>query len=337
MGYLDLLIRLFCDDDAPTSIREACGETLEKCTSSANRAYIMTKDLLDDVVKSIKTFKDDNGLRIGVALLEAMFKDNAEVNARLIKLEALDYVLDVCKKTANESSKTFRHAALALVNLAMSSDNACQQAMIAKNVPEWLFFVASSNDDLPRYYACIAICALVSNKEIETAVIKSGTLSIVEPFLLSHQPSDFAQCDFRYSQGRPKEWLQRLVPMLNGKRKEPRSVAAFHFALEAEVRKDHAQPWNILEEIGAVEALKRVAALPEEVAPKFASQALHIIGEAVPRKLSQRVPEWTVEDVHYWVTKVCSFWVDTPIGIAAPPTTGLPLLWLLYHLPTVFI
>lgn len=47
---------------------------------------------------------------------------------------------------------------------------------------------------------------------MEMAVAKSGTLTLVEPFLVSHQPSVFSQHDYKHSQGRPKEWLTRLVP-----------------------------------------------------------------------------------------------------------------------------
>lgn len=61
---------------------------------------------------------------------------------------ALDYVLAACKATT--ASLVFRHAALALANLSMYSENECQQKMIAKNVPDWLFLLASSQDDVTR-------------------------------------------------------------------------------------------------------------------------------------------------------------------------------------------
>lgn len=74
--------------------------------------------------------------------------------------------------------------------------------------------LASQQDDITRYYACLAICMLASSssssKEMEAAVTKSGTLSLVEPFLVAHQPVQFAQDDYKHSQGRPKEWLIRL-------------------------------------------------------------------------------------------------------------------------------
>ena len=46
-------------------------------------------------------------------------------------------------------------------------------------VPEWLFPLAFSDDNSIRYYACLAISALVANKELEASVIKSGTLELV--------------------------------------------------------------------------------------------------------------------------------------------------------------
>ncbi|KAK5984506.1 Sterile alpha and TIR motif-containing protein variant 2 [Trichostrongylus colubriformis] len=57
-------------------------------------------------------------------------------------------------------------------------------------------------------------------------------------------------------------------------------------------------------EIGAIQALKEVASSPDEVAAKFASEALTVIGEEVPYKLAQQVPNWTVKDVQYWVKKI---------------------------------
>ena len=51
-------------------------------------------------------------------------------------------------------------------------------------------------------------------------------------------------------------------------------------------------------------ALKEVASSPDDVAPKFAALALRIIGEEIPRKLTQQIPLWNVDDVLYWVNKV---------------------------------
>lgn len=168
-----------------------------------------------------------------------------------------------------------KHAALALANLSMYSDTECQLKMINKKVQDWLFLLASMQDGITRshpplpfpslplhicisirarYYACFAICTLVANKEIESTVIRSGTLSLVEPFLLANKPEHFAISDYRHSQGphlsslrstgtergdagRPKEWLEGLVPMLRAKVREARSLAAYHFAMEAGIKR----------------------------------------------------------------------------------------------------
>uniref|UniRef100_A0A1I7U5M7 Secreted protein n=1 Tax=Caenorhabditis tropicalis TaxID=1561998 RepID=A0A1I7U5M7_9PELO len=91
---------------------------------------------------------------------------------------------------------------------------------------------------MTRYYACLAVCTIASVKEFEPAVIKSGTLQLVEPFLHAHDPAIFAIEHRKYAQGRPKEWLERLLPMLKSSRREARSVAAFHFTLEATIKKE---------------------------------------------------------------------------------------------------
>lgn len=82
-------------------------------------------------------------------------------------------------------------------------------------LPDWLFLLASQQDEITRYYACLAICMLASSssssKELEAAVTKSGTLALVEPFLVAHRPVQFGNHDYKHSQGRPKEWLIRSV------------------------------------------------------------------------------------------------------------------------------
>ena len=61
---------------------------------------------------------------------------------------------------------------------------------------------------------------------------------------------------------------------------------------------------QIFHECGAVEPLKHLACSTNKLASKFAAQALRIIGEKVPYKLSGQVPLWTVTDVKHWLQQV---------------------------------
>lgn len=103
--------------------------------------------------------------------------------------------------------------------------------------------------------------------------------------------------------------------------KEARSLAAYHFAMEAGIKaqEDERQIFQVqpplsrksggrrtggLQEIGAIAMLREVAGVPDEIASGFAGMALEIIGEEVPYKLSQQVPLWTIQDVSQWVKQV---------------------------------
>ena len=46
---------------------------------------------------------------------------------------------------------------------------------------------------------------------------------------------------------------------------------------------------KLLQEIGCVESLRKVASGPNGIASKYAAQTLRLIGEDVPHKLSQQV------------------------------------------------
>lgn len=60
----------------------------------------------------------------------------------------------------------------------------------------------------------------------------------------------------------------------------------------------------MFQSINAIKPLNELASSPDEVPANFARQALEIIGETVPRKLTEDVPLWTVEDVKFWIGKV---------------------------------
>ncbi|XP_049542919.1 NAD(+) hydrolase sarm1 isoform X3 [Anopheles darlingi] len=299
-GGLDILMRNCMDNDSDVQFSSA--RLLEQCLTTENRTHVV-KNGLDKVVKVACVCTRNNATdhsRVGTGILEHLFKHSEDTCSNVIELGGLDAVLFECRKNDVE---TLRHCAGALANLSLYGGAENQQAMINRKVPSWLFPLAFHNDENIKYYACLAIVVLVANKEIEAEVIKSGTLNLVEPFVTSHNPSDFAKSNLAHAHGQSKHWLQRLVPVLSSKREEARNLAAFHFCMEAGIKKEQGNT-NIFKDIGAIEPLIRVASSPNAIASKFAAQALRLIGETVPHKLSQQVPLWSIEDVREWVKQI---------------------------------
>lgn len=299
-GGLDLLMKNCMVGDSDLKFSSA--RLLEQCLTTENRAHVVENGLEKVVnvacvcTKNVRT----NHSRVGTGILEHLFKHSEGTCSDVIRLGGLDAVLFECRKNDVE---TLRHCAGALANLSLYGGADNQESMINKKVPMWLFPLAFHDDDNIKYYACLAIAVLVANKEIEAEVLKSGTLDLVEPFVLSHNPSEFAKSNLAHAHGQSMHWLKRLVPVLSSNREEARNLAAFHFCMEAGIKKEQGNT-DIFREIGAIEALKNVASCPNAIASKFAAQALKLIGEEVPHKLSQQVPLWTVEDVREWVKQI---------------------------------
>lgn len=300
-GGLDILMANCTKGDRDLQFSSA--RLLEQCLTTENRAHVVENGL-DKVVKvACVCTKNANSVdhsRVGTGILEHLFKHSEETCSDVIRLGGLDAVLFECRKNDVE---TLRHCAGALANLSLYGGAENQEAMIKRKVPMWLFPLAFHNDDNIKYYACLAITVLVANIEIEAAVLNSGTLDLVEPFVTSHNPSEFAKSNLAHAHGQSKNWLQRLVPVLSSKREEARNLAAFHFCMEAGIKKQQGNT-EIFREIGAIEPLKKVASCPNAVASKYAAQALRLIGEEVPHKLSQQVPLWSTEDVREWVKQI---------------------------------
>lgn len=235
-----------------------------------------------------------------IGILEHLFKHSEMTCSDVIKLGGLDVLLYECRR---RDIATLRHCAGALANLSLYGGAENQELMIKRNVPTWLFTLAFNTDDNIKYYAFLAIAVLVANKEIEAAVLKSETLDLIDPFVTTHTPSEFAKSNLAHAHGQSHHWLERLVPVLSSIREEACNLAAFHFCMEAGIKKQQGKT-GIFSVINAVEPLKKVASCPNAIASKFAAQALRLIGEEVPHKLSQKVPLWSPEDVREWVRQI---------------------------------
>lgn len=255
----------------------------------------------DDTQQQNKQTTDsDTHAIIGTEILQHLFKHSENTCSKIISLGGLQAILYGCRSSNTE---TLRHCASALVNLALYGGSDSQEIMIEQKAQVWLFPLAFNEDDNVQYYACLAIVVLVANQEIEADVLKSSTLDLVEPFVTSHEPRKFAESTTSHIHGQSASWLCKLIPLLESKREEARNLACFHFAMEAYIKREQGQT-EVFKNIGAVEPLKKVGSSPRAIASKFACQALRLIGEKEPHRLSQQVPLWTSEDVIEWVGQI---------------------------------
>ncbi len=235
-GGLDVLL----DNCTSTSreIKLGSARVLEQTMTVGNRDVVASKGL-EIVVEMAKCNRDDIELmKAATGILDSLFKHSQDTCTKAIKFGGLDSILYSCRM---DDTMMLRNCAEALANLAMYGGAENQQEMINHRTAEWLFPLAFSNDDSIRYYAFLAITALSANKEIETSVAKSGTLELVKPFILNHDPADFAKGDKAHLHGQSKDWLRHLVPLLESKREEAQSLSAFHFAMEAGIKAEQGK------------------------------------------------------------------------------------------------
>ncbi|XP_033747198.1 sterile alpha and TIR motif-containing protein 1-like isoform X1 [Pecten maximus] len=297
-GVLDLIIKNCGSSNQDLMMASAA--LLEQSLSTKNRERVVKTGLETVIGMTYREIGNTDMAFINTGILEGLFKVSEEASTKIVSLGGLDVILHWCRSCTID---ILRHCAKAISNLSLFGGMENQEEMARRNVPEWLFPLAFNEDNNVRYYACLAIVVLVANKELEAAVIKSGTLELVMPFISSNKPADFAKSDFSHQQGRDNMWLERLVPILSSHREEPQALAAFHFAMEAGIKAEQGR-LGVFYDIDAIEPLKKVASSPNAKASRLAAQALKIIGEVVPHKLTQQVPIWSPSDVSHWVTQI---------------------------------
>ncbi|XP_028857682.1 NAD(+) hydrolase SARM1 [Denticeps clupeoides] len=301
-GGLELLLQLL-RSPAVQVVYEAA-KLLEQVLVAENREYVARMGL--GVILNLTRELEDAQLARSVSgILEHMFKHNEETSVQLITNGALDALLFWCRGT---DPTVLRHCALALANCAMYGGHWCQRQMIEKQAAEWLFPLAfSKEDELIRFHACLAVAVLAANREVEKEVVRSGTLELVEPFIASLDPDDFARSLLDSAdcmQGRTAADLQHLLPLLDGTRVEGKCIAAFYLCVEASIKSRQGNT-KIFHEIGAVQSLKRIVMyVSNGTACSLAKKALSMMGEEVPRRMMSSVPNWKCSEVQRWLQQV---------------------------------
>ncbi|XP_070571669.1 NAD(+) hydrolase sarm1-like [Ptychodera flava] len=293
-GGLDILLKNCRSENR--ALKNNSAQLLEQVLIRENRDHV-AKVGLEPVVQLACSRQELLLMQIGTGILESMFKHSEDTCSKVIDLGGLQAVLYSCRLSDNT---VLRHCASALANCAMYGGPVNQLRMIEHHAPEWLFPLAFSKDDNIKYYACLAIALLAANKDVEKAVVSSGTLDLIEPFINSHDPVEFAKSNKDHAQGRTEDWLKRLVPLLTCERKEAQSLAAFHFAMEAGIKKGQGKIQELYD-IGAIEPLQFLASSNNNIASRLAIQALTIIGEHVPEKLGENIQNWEVRHVAIWL------------------------------------
>ncbi|KAM8975190.1 NAD(+) hydrolase SARM1 [Pelodytes ibericus] len=301
-GALDLLLKLLQSPEKEVTY-QAC-QLLEQILVTDNRDRIARIGL--GVILNITKDRDVPELaRCLSGVLEHMFKHTEETCKQLICDGGLDTILFWCRWT---DPVVLRHCSVALANCAMYSGPSNQRLMIEKKAAEWLFpLVFSKEDEQIRFHACLAITVLATNKEIEKEVERSGTLALVEPFISSLDPQEFARSLLDNSdntQGRNTGDLQRLVPLLDSSRLEAQCIAVFYLCVEAAI-KSQQKNTKVFNEIGATQSLKRIVCYSiDGTVSSLAKKALLMMGEEVPSRIARSVPNWKPLEVQNWLKQI---------------------------------
>ena len=201
---------------------------------SGNRSYIASHKLFTKMVNIVCRTDNPELMPFGMGIMENLFKESSCTCLSLLQNGALESVLCGCRSS---DPSVLQHCAAALANCSMYGCRECQELMIENKVDHWLFPLAFSSDNVVKYYALLGICGLAANQRIADQVGESETLDLVLPFLQVHDPDRFAASCPSHAHGRSGSWLKQLKPLLVCECEEARSLAAFHFAMEAGIKK----------------------------------------------------------------------------------------------------
>lgn len=297
---LDIILKMSSDIKIASHI-------LEQCLTNDNVSYL-ARNGLGKIVKVASTCVENGEVEVGTGILEHIFKHSEGSCLEIIRFGGLDVLIIGCQKN---NVTSLRHCAGAFVNLAFFGGSRAIEVMMKQNVFNWLFYLAFHDDVKTNYLACLAITILVSDKIVFTKNIEMECVKMVEKliitlesYLVDQKPRDFMMNELEMFHGQRKEWLQKLVPYLSSENEITRSLVTFQFYMEADIRKFQNYK-AILKDINVIEPLKKVTnTFDDNVASKYATETLKLIGELIPHKLPPQVIHWTKEDVREWIKQI---------------------------------
>lgn len=207
---------------------------MEQIMVSENREHIAKHKLFPLLLALARSTDSLEAIQCGTGILENLFKVSPEVSLSLVKSGGLESVLYGCRL---KDTTVLQHCAAALANCALYGGQEVHRAMVARHADHWLFPLAFTEESAVKYYALITICILASDRELAERVQQSGTLELVLPFLQVQDPQLFPETCPNHAHGRTASWLERVLPLLVCGSEEARSLAAFHFAMEAGIKR----------------------------------------------------------------------------------------------------
>ena len=236
-GGLDrmmVLVSTSANSAVKKKVQLAVLRVLEQVMITENRAYIAQHKLFPSLLSLARSTDSLELIQCGTGILENLFKVSPEVSFELVRSGALESVLYGCRLV---DTLVLHHCAAALANCALFGGQEVHRAMVAKHADHWLFPLAFLEESAVKYYALITICILASDRELAERVQQSGTLELVLPYLQEQDPQLFPETCPNHAHGRTASWLERVVPLLVCGSEEARSLAAFHFAMEAGIKR----------------------------------------------------------------------------------------------------
>ena len=220
-------------DDA-TRLQLSVLRVIEQTMIAENRQYISEHKLFPTLMVLASSSESLEHVKLGTGILENLFKVSSQLSMKLINSSGLDGVMFGCRYTDNA---VLQHCAASMANCALYGCTNVHRAMVNKQADHWLFPLAFSQDSAVKYYALIAICILASEPDLASLVSRSGALELVIPFLQLQDPLEFPQTCPNHAHGRSVDWLMKMIPLLVSHSEEAQSLAAFHFAMEAGIKK----------------------------------------------------------------------------------------------------
>jgi hypothetical protein len=303
---LDLALDSLDLQNPPDLLQESLRLIASTIFLPENRKIICRQACLEPIVNTFKRYVDhkDGSFRAScLEILASCVKESDEVIARLIRMGVFETVKKALERINEEPVARFSALFFSFASLASNVKHPIHQKMLDNQLVNALEIIQASECEYAVFHASLALAVLQTNKEIKPQITFQTPLA--DHFIAQNHA--FEKCErFRLDNSRRTAFgtappiLDRINPLLYCDSGTVQAIGAYFLLQEVLARQSNKQ-FDVFSETNNIAALKKCAATTQNgFARELASNALRLMNQTVPVKLSNQVHFWDTEDVAIW-------------------------------------
>lgn len=289
-------------DNAERDERLIMARILLKYLETSKRFFIAGK-FLEATVKLANDCASDSQIEcilLGILMLQILFDIDEEISEKILDLGGLNSIINNC---SSKDVKILETCSLAILKAVLNGGQKCGNLLLDnENQVKWLIPMLNIYDKKSiRFYAYMIVSQLRTIHGKNHRIFWSGFLNDINYWISYEETCSQLLKTVSLNFFNKNKEIDFILPMLTGSCKISHTLGAFLVFCKVEKSSPTAENVKIFSQNQhLIQALKRNVFISNDVAKRFATKVLRILGEEVPAAAPLSFA-WKPHNIQEWI------------------------------------